>query len=297
MITWIQELSTRNRWLSKIYEALHPHVLALSFRLSTRGGKEPLLVYQMGRVGSTSIVRSMVTSGLDAPIYHAHFLTPAGSELMEQLKSSHRSWRARYRSRLYLRQSQLLSQWVHKQHAPRFKVITLARDPVAVNISGFFHNLYAWLPELAAESGYQTLDHSEIVQIFLERYPHHIPLTWFDTELKQVLGIDVFQTDFPISKGFKIYHSVHTDVLLIRMEDLDRCGPMAFKEYLGMDCLELTKANVSSEQPYASLYRAFVERAALPSSYVDRIYGSKYACHFYTETERSRFKKKWCQSR
>ena len=83
----------------------------------------------------------------------------------------------------------------------------------------------------------------------------------------------------------------------MRLEDLDRCGPVAFEEYLGMEDMALTKANVSSEQPYAAAYRTLMNQAIIPLSYADRMYSSRYARHFYSDKERECFRAKWCHAR
>ena len=47
-------------------------------------GEPPLLLYQMGKVGSKTIQRSLRTVELDRPVFHVHFLTPDRVEKTEK---------------------------------------------------------------------------------------------------------------------------------------------------------------------------------------------------------------------
>jgi hypothetical protein len=74
------------------------------------------------------------------------------------------------------------------------------------------------------------------------------------------------------------------------LEDLDGCAPAAMQAFLGLPAFELQRRNVAAGKRYASLYRRFVESVELPAEYVDRLYGSRVARHFYTERELESFR-------
>jgi hypothetical protein len=84
----------------------------------------------------------------------------------------------------------LLKQIERGAKCRRWKVVTLVRDPIARNISGFFQTLQSefGLDYEKAESMDEEDVARELVDIFLEKVTwHDYPLTWFDTELKSVL--------------------------------------------------------------------------------------------------------------
>ena len=54
------------------------------FHLDHLYGKTPIVVYQMGKVGSSTIVASLHTLKLDSPIYHIHTLTQERIDSIEQ---------------------------------------------------------------------------------------------------------------------------------------------------------------------------------------------------------------------
>lgn len=129
---------------------------------------------------------------------------------------------------------------------------------------------------------------------FFEKYTDHdFPLKYFDIEFKGVLGMDIFASEFPKSKGYKIYEGEQFDVLLIKLEALNNCGRDAFKDFLNIDEFKLSNTNVGNEKKYSVLYKAFKDSVVLPESYINKMYLSKYMKHFYSEEEIMRFENRW----
>jgi hypothetical protein len=262
----------------------------------------PVLNYQMGKVGSSTIQASLQALDLDQPIYHIHFLSPGRvREIEQQRRRFFRTDKQRLLYRPWL--SQFLFDEVNKRDR-RWKLITLVRDPVARNISTFFENLE--VRELDGTNVFHVisdyygfdvevgLDKVEpLVALFFERLVHERPLTWFDDEIKSVFGIDVFEGEFPREKGYKIITGEHADLLLIRLNELNQCAAMAFNEFLDINEFALIQSNVASNKAYARLYKAFKKEICLPEEYLNRMYGSKFTRYFFSEEEVRRLRKAW----
>ena len=275
--------------------------------LSARRCKEsPLIIYQVGKVGSSTIHHSLGILGLDLPIYHVHFLTP---ELIDEYVEKRKKFLG---TEKYGRLQHIwLYQYLRKQidsglKGKRWKIVTLTREPIGRNISEFFETIE--VKPLDAGSRYlvtsdpdfcdfeievDVADLNDLAQVFLSKIDHDAPLRFFDQELKQVFGVDVFSTEFPISTGYKVYEGEQVDVLLIRLENLRDCASDAFKKFLSTEEFTLANANVGSDKAYAPLYRKFRDSIVLPESYVDRMYTSKYMQHFYSAEEIAAFRAKW----
>jgi len=172
----------------------------------------------------------------------------------------------------------------------RLRVITLVREPVANNISMFFEVLDHYTGTSAIES---SLDIDEMIEVFLSRYMHRRPLTWLDTELKRMLGIDVFRHPFPQDQGFATLHADNVDLLVLKLELDDESKARAIADFLGLDSLELVRSNVSSKRDHASKYEEFKRRIRVPDSLLDLMYESKYAKFFYSADELSRYRARW----
>jgi hypothetical protein len=258
--------------------------------------KNPLLLYQMGKVASRSVEASLRDILIDMPIIHFHYLTEESIAIAEDfyyedahglnrhLKSDlpHDLFTS-YFIRSYIGENQLINR--------RWKIITLVRDPVARNISGFFESIAFTIPDLYRRI--ESITTSELLDAFMKMIEHEVPLTWFDLELKPFFGIDVYSTPFPKGKGYKIYTDEMADMLLLRVEDLSKTFSVAISEFLGIDGVKLISANTAKEKGYYDLYKKFVDNVELPPSYLEKMYDSKFCQNFYTEEEIQKFYAKW----
>lgn len=96
----------------------------------------PILIYQMMKVGSNT-VRQTLASVLDQPILHIHFL--AQDNLTSHCLGIEREHEWRYVAKSLPQMNYLYSLIKNTSAKNRWKVIVLVRDPIARNISLFFH--------------------------------------------------------------------------------------------------------------------------------------------------------------
>lgn len=254
----------------------------VKLRLRTRLSN-PVLIYQMGKVASTSIYASLKES-TDFDVFHAHRLNP---ENIAKVKEEHLQrgdvppddTRGLY---LYNR--------LIKPRRKSTRIITLVREPVGRNISAFFQNLESFERMKDAHS---ALEIEELVRDFIHKYNHDVPLTWFDEELRATTGIDVYQHPFPHQKGCQRIDDPPFRVLVMRHDLADEVKGSRIAEFLGLDSFHITRVNVSSSKEYAETYRAFLASIQLPEDYVDRMLSSKYARHFYSPEEREALSRRW----
>jgi len=293
--------------LPKSYTLAKANYHRYLYRRDHQYAEPPLLIFQMGKVGSKTIRSSLQASGLGRTIYHVHYLT---LERINELEKDRKHYLGTDKEQLLQHVWQY--QYLHRQIASgfdgkRWKVITLTREPIGRNVATFFENLEVTPLEperrYSIKSDYYGFEivldvenMDRLTELFFDRLNHDTPLTFFDRELKGVFGIDVFASEFPTSKGYKIYRDERTDVLLIRLEDLNECARDAFREFLGIADFALINTNVGSEKEYASLYKRFRDSIVLPQAYVDRMYNAKYTRHFYSAEEISTFRAKWTTS-
>jgi hypothetical protein len=81
------------------------------------------------------------------------------------------------------------------------------------------------------------------------------------------------------------------------MEDLNRVGPGALKEFLGLSGpLELYHSNVGNNKYYYDVYQEFKNTIRIPQWYIDKMYDFKYMRHFYSETEIEAFRNRWLRN-
>jgi putative capsular polysaccharide synthesis protein len=310
---WWSRTVTLGKQLARQAERKNVHLARARYhgrlhRETLRYRDPPVLLYQMGKVGSKTIRDSLQAIELDRPVFHVHFLSP---ERVKKMARERRRYFGTEKQHLlrHIWQYQYLRKRIAKGlDGEKWKIVTLTREPISKNISTFFENLEIEPLDDGRRFGIQSdyydfdivvdLENTEqLVQLFFDRLYHDRPLVFFDQEIKRVFGIDVFSSEFPVSKGFKIYREEHAEVLLVRLEDLNDCARGAFKEFLNIDNLTLLNTNVGSQKIYAPLYRQVLDAIVLPESYVERIYASKYMRHFYSKAEILKFRARWSTSR
>jgi hypothetical protein len=263
-------------------------------RKSLEVSKDPIIVYQVGKVGSRTVLLSLQKAyqnlHLGVPIHHVHVL-----DNLDQLEQNLRKSFANPVDNLaYIRKSRELRKKIDSDPKQHWKLISLVREPVARNVGSFFQNLSEYIPDWKERYASGNLSLDELQEYFLNNQSIHIAADWwFDTQLKPLFGIDVFDSDFPTEIGYKIYRtSPRASLLLLRLEDLDTCAEHAMFEFLRLDEFKLYNSNISDEKDYAELYQAFKEKP-LPSEYLEKMYATRSARHFYRQDELEQFAKRW----
>jgi hypothetical protein len=272
---------------------------------------DPILIYQMGKVGSSSIRNSLFRCQDPRTrlvlMSHEYFpirnrdpdridIEPAYRDMLErEIRHEQRVYQQfslrkrlgwRFREKFYA--ERIYKTWVRPQY--RLRVITLVREPVANNISMFFQLLDQYIGTDSDISDYSI---DELINIFIENYAHARPLTWLDAEIKTNFGIDVFQDPFPIDQGYTIITRGRTSLLVLRCELDDRTKAQAIANFLDLDEFEIVRSNVTSEKSYAREYAEFKKRIRIPPTLLDQMYNSKFARHFYSREEIEQLSARW----
>ncbi|MEO1351481.1 MAG: putative capsular polysaccharide synthesis family protein [Cyanobacteria bacterium J06635_15] len=283
-------LVTRNFYLARFYQ---------NQRLSRERAQlaDKILIYQVGKVGSTSLYNTLKSTDLNAAIYHLHFLQPAAVKRM----TNH--YKSVFKKTHTIDQHVIHSQYLRRQldrgfdHSPsKWKIITLVRDPIARNLSSFFHEL-RYQPDFLKTENLDDLVISRITKQYFQQYPYQYhPFDWFDSELGAVFGIDPFATEFPHEKGYKIYTYDHVDLLILKLEKLSDCAQVALTEFLNIEKVSLKAANKGTQSKSGNLYKKFKQQVILPTDYLEIIYQCSKVKHFYSHAEIDKFYCQWTQS-
>ncbi len=240
----------------------------------------PIIVYQMGKVGSSTIFRNL-ESQLQQPVFHVHHLARQRAEIIISRTGN------RQKSEDKLNKLKKIRRVIAERTraGEPLKIITATRDPIARNVSAYFQNVG---PNFCSDLGWLEED-------FISNYPHSVPLRWFDVELKSVTGIDVFDEEFPIDQGWQVLREGGFQVLILRQENLAKTIKSGvIQEFVGARDIDLTESfNRSNAKEYSKRYAEFKEEVRLPKDLLDSLLVSKYAEHFYSKAEIATFKRKW----
>jgi hypothetical protein len=266
----------------------------------------PILVLQMGKVGSMSVQAGLEEQQLPNRIYHVHFLSTNRTLQTERERRQYfRTDRHSDLVRPWLNQF-LLSQFRSDTSGKRWKIVTLTREPVARNLSAFFENLAVTTTDDDAEyeiqSDYYGIDPvvvsesspERLVELFFAHARHDSPVRFFDREIRDLFGIDALDEDFPKDKGYKIYQSTRADLLVLKLEKLKDCVEVAFEDFLNIRKFHLVNRNVGAKKIYAPLYDATKKNMKVSDEYANRLYESRYMTTFYSEAEIKAARERWC---
>jgi len=260
-------------------------------RLAFAGGATPVLVYQMGKVGSSTVYNAVKAAQPAVPVYHVHFLS---RHLAKHRLSHEQSGQLPVPYHIYLGEA-LRAQLLRNPGKP-VKIISLLRDPVAFELSNLFQN-----PRLVGgdASLKQLLAEREQLRGYLEKQlassgEQGYLEGWFDREIKSVFGIDVFDEQFLYEQGWQHYRNESADLLLIRLEDLSAEGPRVIADFLGMERpLALSPVNDRTSQVHGNEYSRIAASLQLDPALLAEVYGRRFAQHFYSSVERRRMQDKW----
>lgn len=271
----------------------------------------PTLVYQMGKVGSTSVAAGLHACLPGVDVWHSHLLDPGTFARYEGWFARDpalppllvRSTRAQIATSRTLR-ARLLGD------GPRWRVLTIAREPVSHLVSMLFHHLEVY-QRLSGAHDAPPSERLERLHAYavdtIERWaarpglrdedPARAVLTlaarWFDEELEAVLGADVYARPFDVDRGYVLHRTRRADIAVVRFENLSWAAADAVRALSGAKDFILPRQNRAQDRPSGGLYADYLRLAAFPRDLVDAIYATPYARHFYRDAERRLLARRW----
>jgi hypothetical protein len=272
-------------------------VEGLNIRIRSFSGQPPILIYQMGKVGSATVHETLVHANLSQPVYHVHFLSYDGIKNAEEFFRNLRN----PINPGHLRRSKVLRQIIDRNGRKKWKVITLVREPIGRDISDFFQTLDRYHPELVENGEIKT---SEVSELLVKNFSSYDPnadytSTWLDKELKNVFGVDVYAQRFDVERGYSIIRDRgKADVLILRLEDLNANLEKSLVEFLDVsNPIKMMKSNIGIDKKYSVAYRDVLEEIRISEACCRKIYSSRYAQQFYDEKMLSEFTKRWSKGK
>ena len=245
---------------------------------------EPVIVFQMGKVGSSSVAASFPTDH-HRVVIHTHHLSALR---VDEAVSYARATGLPVRRHFF--HARVAAHNVVESGRP-FKVISLVREPVGRSVSKFFHDFERFVGCPAEHS-----DHSmdEIIEIFLANEAHiDDEAHWFEHQFEPALGVDVYAEAFDPAVGSAQFTAGAGTVLLMRLELDDADKERVIADFLGEPGFTLDSANVGEARGDGDGYRQFKAEAKLPADYLERKLTSRFATHFYSADERAAIADRW----
>ncbi|MEB3886920.1 putative capsular polysaccharide synthesis family protein [Lyngbya sp. CCY1209] len=252
----------------------------------------PIAIYQMGKVGSATILHSLQELNLPNPVFHVHLLSAQNLEIST----------ASFISRnlpltLQLKHGKILRDYLDSRENASLKVITAVREPIGQLISSVFQNLKVDFTQfIDADENLKVKEIKDYIYNLICQYDVRDPgknCNWFDREFKQALDIDVYQYQFDPKLAYTAFSKNNLDILVLRLESSQNWSEI-LTNFLNLEKpLKIIKTNTSDDKNYGDSYKDILSSLKFPVSVLDRIYSSKYCQHFYTKEEIEQFVNKW----
>jgi len=244
-------------------------------------GRKIVLIYQMGKVGSTSYA-SALTRSKKLQVFHVHRMLPISNYQMIRNFLSKEQVDQALRERTWME----LYDKIILEHKPVY-IITAVRDPISRNISAFFENIknyYSFDEEITIEKA---------IHSFIRKYKHSVPIEWFYDQMKKALKINVFNYSFDVERGYD--HIIHENikVLILKSELDNRIKEEAIKNFLSLDSLKINNENITPQKINNIRYNDFKRRIVLSPNYLEEMLNTEMVKHFYSQEMIDQIRDKW----
>ncbi|KMW70543.1 putative capsular polysaccharide synthesis family protein [Limnoraphis robusta] len=158
------------------------------------------------------------------------------------------------------------------------KVICLVRNPIEVNIFGFFNNIEKHYPALT-KMQINDIDINDMIDKFLSLDPAFY-LTEVDKKFRDWFGLDIYETSFS-ALGWKTYIHQKYHILVMQFELPDSEKKNLINKFFDLKQVPFLNKILSSEKWYNRKYLKFRSKLSVSREYLDRCLGSRYTKHFY----------------
>lgn len=234
---------------------------------------DAVLIYQPEKVGSMTIKSSLDREGVESIHVHNIITNCCGENqvLDEQI--------AYFKETLMKRE----------RRNRKLKIITLVRDPLARALSAYMQGF-----GLTKISKYITNNLSENAKEYvIWHLENDIEFSWFDNELRELTGIDIFTYPFDKMKGYTWIKEKDVEILVLKTEKMND-NENIVGEFVGKQNLKYKPSNIGQNKHYKYIYEALLKQFRIPISYVKSQYvDNQKFNHFYSEEEKKEFWQKW----
>lgn len=267
----------RVRYLDKVQEELSRAERECEIKqFFDRKWEKPIIIYQIGKVGSSTLKKTFDTYHLPSIQSHSFIATDEGRKIFQK----------------YL-------EGIKSSSKEKIKVITLVREPIGRSLS---HETQ--LIDRFVLSNETFMNNSSVWNAYNRKIPNTIfidrgihfysrPFQWFDDEIKRNLGIDIFEYPFDKEKGFSMIKKENIELLVLKMEKLNSLTDI-IAEFVGVEELVLESENVGSKKRTRYLYKQILNNIKIPKFFIDYYYQNHPRMDFfYSKKEIDHFREKW----
>lgn len=244
-------------------------------------GDKSIIVFTMGKVGTLTVCNSLREVGYKHVHPHSLRYTKPGVHFLKVKLNFFNKIKYTFKTL-----SKRVKVFFWKLTKQEIFIITGVRDPFSRNVSAYFEQLH-YLGGLGSRNSF-----SEIAAYFDETCDFEAPIHWFDKEVLQVTGINVYETPFDKEKGYSIINKGKYKIFVYRVDKLNMLeNEMA--QFIDDDSFKLLSTNISDEGEYSQQLKLLKNNYKYQKEIADTFVDSLYMKHFFSGSEIEDIKNKW----
>lgn len=246
-----------------------------------------VLVYQNGKVGSSTLWHSILDVGIECA--HLHYI--GKDEMVQYLICDQNDYENLAERMTFHNEKELINDYICKLRERKpLKIITLVREPISVDISTVFQFLWTdYLDRylIKGDSNFSTA----ILELIL-KFKNRL-FNWFDTELNNLFGIDIYDYPFDKDKGYTYIEKDGLEIIVLQLEKLQQLEKLV-GHFIGRENFKIKTYNQAVNKEYRFIYNSFLKEIKLPKEYIDFYYNNNSSMdYFYSKNMQKNFLEKW----
>ena len=279
------------------------HPRKASTGLSSRAMRNArIVVNTLPKVGTHSVVMTLLKAFPGVPLDHLHFLSAAAEcQVARVLELAGESDFKLALLHHYTRMT-VVRQEVERLAAGHpgntgVYFVSGTREPVSWALSYLFQ-LHSH--RLVPDEMVQTVNARRAIMDWLQgkapcRYVEgQSPENWFQQEVQGYLGLDLTQIGFNTAAGFQVYETLKGRPLVFRNESIYLLPEgLAALFNVPSHRFETSRANAAEDKATGGLYRDVRAALRFPASFLEEVYSRPYSATFYSADERKALVEKW----
>jgi len=180
-----------------------------------------------------------------------------------------------------------------ERHAGAVRVVAMARDPIAFNISNFTYFGRAYWLRTRWRSA-RWMSEQELARRFFATFPHEASSVWWQREFAVSMGFDPLSEPFDTDVGFARRTSGRFDVLVLRTDLSDASKTAILRDWLpAAGIADVGRANPNDNQAPPELAERLRCAVRRNPDYVHRMLGLPAVRHFWTDAQRQAMAARW----
>lgn len=221
----------------------------IKFNWAIRRCDKVILILTPGKVGSTSVYHSLKKEFPQHLVMHLHTLTDEG---MDIITKHYLEKKEKTLPHHLTRSKVVINNWGLIKNK-RIKIITLFREPISREVSGFFQDI---IYEMGTTKGNIDQTIKMIKKKVYEMGPRLYEEDWIQSELVNNFNFNVYSEGFNVSKGYSSYASERGELLILRTDKLNDIFPEAMNHFFQSDKrFELIHSNIGEKKYYSESYK------------------------------------------